>query len=110
MRTTFTLYKYEYLIKTDLMYVEELPDEKTYKIVLEGKNIDELLEAMYLPERLKIQFQNDLVSIIKGYKMLTTGMSYTDANRELCKEYFRAMFNKFCSIYGSTYKFKEDQI
>lgn len=110
MKTTFTLYRFENLIKTDLLYVEELPDERTYRIKVEGDNIEEILNRIYLPERLKQDLREDVVNIVKGYQMLTMNMQYTKENNDLCKKYFRDMMNKFCMVHGSYYKFKEDEI
>ena len=110
MKSTFTLYRYENLIKTDLLYVEELPDEQTYRIRVEGDNIEEILNRIYLPERLKQDLRADIVNIVRGYQMLTNNMAYTHENNELCKKYFRDMMNKFCMIHGSFYKFKEDEM
>ena len=110
MKTTFTLYRFENLIKTDMLYVEELPEERTYYIKVEGDNIEEILERIYLPERLKQDLRDDIVNIVKGYQMLTMNMQYTKENNDLCKKYFRDMFAKFCMVHGSFYKFKEDEI
>lgn len=110
MKTTFTLYRFENLIKTDLLYVEELPDERTYRIKVEGDNVEEILNRIYLPERLKQDLREDIVNIVKGYQMLTMNMQYTKENNDLCKKYFRDMMNKFCMVHGSYYKFKEDEI
>lgn len=110
MKTTFTLYRFENLVKTDMLYVEELPDEQTYYIKVEGDNIEEILERIYLPERLKQDLRADIVNIVRGYQMLTMNMQYTHENNELCKKYFRDMMNKFCMVHGSFYKFKEDEI
>lgn len=109
-RTTFTLYRFEHLIKTDLMYVEELPEKQTYRIRVEGDNIEEILERMYLPERVKQDLRQDIVNIVNGYKILTSQIAYTKENNDLCKKYFRDMFAKFCQIHGSYYQFKEDEI
>ena len=110
MKTTFTLYRFENLVKTDMLYVEELPDEQTYYIKVEGDNIEEILERIYLPERLKQDLRADIVNIVRGYQMLTMNMQYTHENNELCKKYFRDMMNKFCMVHGSFYKYKEDEI
>lgn len=110
MKTTFTLYRYENLIKTPMLYVEELPDERTYYIKVEGDNIEEILERIYLPERIKMDLRNDIVNIVKGYQMLTATMEYTKENNDLCKKYFRDMLDKFCIVHGSFYQFKEDEI
>ena len=110
MKTTFTLYRFENLVKTDMLYVEELPDEQTYYIKVEGDNIEEILERIYLPERLKQDLRADIVNIVRGYQMLTLNMQYTHENNELCKKYFRDMMTKFCMVHGSFYKFKEDEI
>lgn len=110
MKTTFTLYRFENLIKTDLLYVEELPEERTYRIKVEGDNIEEILDRIYLPERLKQEMRADIVNIVKGYQMITMNMAYTKENNELCKKYFRDMMSKFCMVHGSYYKFKEDEI
>lgn len=110
MKTIFTLYRFENLIKTDLLYVEELPDEKTYRIKVEGDNIEEILNRIYLPERLKQDLRADIVNIVKGYQMLTMNMQYTKENNELCKKYFREMMSKFCMVHGSYYKFKGEEI
>jgi hypothetical protein len=110
MKTTFTLYRYENLIKTNMLYIEELPDERTYYIKVEGDNIEEILERIYLPERLKMDLRNDIVNIVRGYQMLTANMEYTKENNDLCKKYFRDMMDKFCMVHGSFYKFKEDEI
>ena len=110
MKSTFTLYRYENLIKTDMLYVEELPDEQSYYIKVEADNIEEILERMYLPERLKMDLRNDIINIVKGYNMLTANMLYTKENNDLCKKYFKDMMEKFCMVHGSFYKFKEDQI
>lgn len=109
-RTTFILYRYESLIKTPMLYVEELPEKQTFKIRVEGDNIEEILDRIYLPERLKQDMRNDIVNIVKGYQMLSMNMSYTQENINLCKKYFRDMFDKFCVIHGSFYKFDEDEI
>ena len=106
MKTTFTLYRYENLIKTNMLYIEELPDERTYYIKVEVDNIEEILERIYLPERLKMDLRNDIVNIV----MLTANMAYTKENNDLCKKYFRDMLDKFCMVHGSFYKFKEDKI
>ena len=110
MTTTFTLYRFENLIKTDLLYVEELPEEQTYRIKVEGDNIEEVLNRIYLPERLKQELRADIVNIVKGYQMITMNLAYTKENNELCKKYFRDMMSKFCMVHGSYYKFKEDEI
>jgi hypothetical protein len=110
MKTTFTLYRFENLIKTDLLYVEELPEEQTYRIKVEGDNIEEVLNRIYLPERLKQELRADIVNIVKGYQMITMNLAYTKENNELCKKYFRDMMSKFCMVHGSYYKFKEDEI
>lgn len=110
MKTTFTLYRFENLIKTDLLYVEELPEEQTYRIKVEGDNIEEVLNRIYLPERLKQELRTDIVNIVKGYQMITMNLAYTKENNELCKKYFRDMMSKFCMVHGSYYKFKEDEI
>lgn len=110
MKTTFTLYRFENLVKTDMLYVEELPDEQTYYIKVEGDNIEEILERIYLPERLKQDLRADIVNIVRGYQMLTMNMQYTHENNELCKKYFRDMMNKFCMVHGSFYKYKEDEL
>jgi hypothetical protein len=110
MRSTFTLYRYENLIKTPMLYVEELPEKRTYKIVVEGDSIDEILERMYLPEKIKMDFRWDIVNIVRGYKMLTANMAYTKESNELCKKYFRDAMDKFCVVHGTFYKFEEDQI
>ena len=109
-RTTFTLYRFENLVKTDMLYVEELPEERTYRLRVEGDNIEEILERMYLPERVKQDLRQDIVNIVNGYKILTSQMAYTKENNDLCKKYFRDMMNKFCMVHGSFYKFKEDEI
>ena len=106
MKSTFTLYRYENLIKTNMLYIEELPDERTYYIKVEVDNIEEILERIYLPERLKMDLRNDIVNIV----MLTANMAYTKENNDLCKKYFRDMLDKFCMVHGSFYKFKEDKI
>lgn len=111
MKTTFKLYRYENLIKTDMLYIEELPEERTYKIRVEGDNIEEILNRIYLPERLKQQMRDDIVNIVKGYDLVAMQLGvYTKENNELCKKYFRDMLDKFCKIHGSYYKFEEDQI
>ena len=110
MKTTYTLYRYDNLIKTTMMYIEELPDEQTYRIRVEGDNIEEILERIYLPERIKQDLRADIVNIVRGYEMLTMHMAYTKENNELCKKYFRDVLDKFCMIHGSFYKFEEDQI
>ena len=110
MKTTFTLYRYENLIKTPLLYIEELPEKRTYKIKVEGDNIEEVLDRIYLPERLKQEMRDDIVNIVYGYQMLTRGMAYTKSNNDLCKKYFRDVMQKFCMVHGSFYKFEEDQI
>ena len=110
MKSTFTLYRYENLIKTNMLYIEELPEKRTYLLKVEGDNIEEILERMYLPERLKQEFRDDIVNIVRGYQMLTRGMSYTKENNDLCKKYFRDVLAKFCQVHGSFYKFEEDSI
>ena len=110
MKTTFTLYRFENLVKTNMLYVEELPEEQTYYIKVEGDNIDEILNRIYLPERLKQDLRADIVNIVKGYQMITMNMAYTKENNDLCKKYFRDMMTKFCMVHGSFYKFKEDEI
>mgnify|MGYP003295420174 CR=1 FL=1 len=110
MKSTFLLYRYENLIKTPMLYIEELPEEMTYRIKVEGDNIEEILERIYLPERLKQDLRADVVNIVRGYEMLTMNMQYTKENNELCKKYFRDMLGKFCMIHGSFYKFEEDHI
>lgn len=110
MKSTFTLYRFENLTQTNLLYVEELPEEQTYYIKVEGDNIEEILERIYLPERIKQDLRADIVNIVRGYEMLTMHMAYTKENNELCKKYFRDVLDKFCMIHGSFYKFEEDQI
>jgi hypothetical protein len=109
-RATFELYHFSNLIKTSLIYVEERPESKTYYIRVEGDNIEEILEKIYLPERLKQNLRDDIVNIVKGYNMMVSRLEYTEASRELCKRYFRDMFNRFCVIYGQFYQFKEGEI
>jgi hypothetical protein len=110
MKSTFLLYHFKNLIKTPMLYVEELPEEQTYRIKVEGDNIEEILEQVYLPERIKQDLRADIVNIVKGYQMLTMNLAYTKENNELCKKYFRDMMNKFCMVHGCFYKFEEDQI
>ena len=110
MKTTFTLYRYENLIKTPMLYVEELPEEQTFRIRVEADNIEEILERVYLPERLKQDMRADIVNIVRGYQMLTANMQYTQENVNLCKKYFRDMMAKFCTIHGIFYTFEEDEI
>ena len=110
MKSTFTLYRYENLIKTNMLYVEELPEEQTFYIKVEGDNIEEILERIYLPERIKQELRDDIVNIVKGYQMITANLTYIKENNELCKRYFRDMMTKFCQIHGSYYQFKEDQL
>lgn len=110
MKSTFTLYRFENLIQTNLLYVEELPEKQTYYIKVEGDNIEEILDRIYLPERLKNDLRADIVNIVKGYQMITMNMAYTKENNDLCKKYFRDMMTKFCQIHGSFYKFKEDEL
>lgn len=110
MKTTFTLYRYEHLVKTNLLYVEELPEEQTFYIKVEGDNIEEVLNRISLPERLKQDLRADIVNIVRGYQMITANMAYTQDNVNLCKKYFRDMMSKFCTIHGIFYEFKEEEI
>lgn len=109
-RTTFTLYRFENLIKTNLLYIEENPEKMNFKIKVEGDNIEEILERIYLPERLKQEMRYDIVNIVKGFQMLTMNMDYTKENLEICKKYFRDMLSRFCMVHGRFYEYKEDEI
>lgn len=109
-KSTFELYHYKHLIKTPLLYVEEYPEHKTYKIKVEGDNIEQILEESFLPERLKQDLRADIVNIVKGYNMVIKGMQYTEEARELCRKYFRDMFRRFCVVHGRFFEFKEDEI
>jgi hypothetical protein len=107
---TFELYRFENLIKTTMLYVQEDPENKTYKIKVEGDNIEEILDRIYLPDRLKQEMRYDIVNIVKGFNMFAVGRPYNDETKDLCNSYFRDMFTKFCMVHGSYYKFKEDEI
>ena len=109
-KTTFELYHYRHLIKTTMLYVEEDPENRTYKIKVEGDNIEEILEHIFLPDRLKQDLRADIVNIVKGYNMLIKGRFYTDETRDLCRRYFRDMLKRFCVVHGQFYEFKEDEI
>lgn len=109
-KTTFELYHNRFMIKTSMLYVEEDPENRTYKIKVEGDNIEEILEHVYLPDRLKDDLRADVVNIVKGYNMLIQGRFYTEETRELCRKYFRDMLKRFCVVHGQFYEFKEDEI
>ena len=109
-KTTFELYHNRFMIKTSMLYVEEDPENRTYKIKVEGDNIEEILEHIYLPDRLKDDLRADVVNIVKGYNMLVQGRFYTEETRELCRKYFRDMLKRFCVVHGQFYEFKEDEI
>ena len=109
-KTTFELYHNRFMIKTSMLYVEEDPENRTYKIKVEGDNIEEILEHIYLPDRLKDDLRADVVNIVKGYNMLVQGRLYTEETRELCRKYFRDMLKRFCVVHGQFYEFKEDEI
>lgn len=110
MKTTFTLFKEVCGDEKIFLYIEELPEEKTYYIKVEGDNIEEELSKISLPDRLKDDLRGDVVNIVKGFNMLMTGKVYNEQNNELCKDYFRFALKKFCQLHGSFYKFKEELI
>lgn len=109
-RATFELYHYRHLIKTRMLYMEEDPENRTYKIKVDGDAIEEILEQVFLPERIKQDLRADVVNIVKGYNMLVQGRMYTEETRELCRRYFRDMLARFCVVHGQFYEFKEDEI
>jgi hypothetical protein len=90
--------------------MEEDPENRTYKIKVDGDAIEEILEQVFLPERIKQDLRTDVVNIVKGYNMLVQGRMYTEETRELCRRYFRDMLARFCVIHGQFYEFKEDEI
>ena len=93
-----------------MLYMEEDPENRTYKIKVDGDAIEEILEQVFLPERIKQDLRTDVVNIVKGYNMLVQGRMYTEETRELCRRYFRDMLARFCVIHGQFYEFKEDEI
>ena len=93
-----------------MLYMEEDPENRTYKIKVDGDAIEEILEQVFLPERIKQDLRTDVVNIVKGYNMLVQGRVYTEETRELCRRYFRDMLARFCVIHGQFYEFKEDEI
>ena len=109
-KSTFELYYYRHLIKTRMLYMEEDPENRTYKIKVDGDAIEEILEQVFLPERIKQDLRTDVVNIVKGYNMLVQGRMYTEETRELCRRYFRDMLARFCVVHGQFYEFKEDEI
>lgn len=109
-KSTFELYHYSHLVKTVLLYAEEDPENRTYKIKVDGDKIEEVLEKVFLPERIKQDLRADVVNIVKGYNILVQGRFYTEETRELCRTYFRDVLKRFCMVHGRFYEFKEDEI
>jgi hypothetical protein len=76
MKTTFTLFKEVFGDEKVFLYIEELPEEKTYYIKVEGDIIEEELSKISLPDRLKDDLRGDIVNIVKGYNIMMSGKIY----------------------------------
>lgn len=109
MKSSFTLYKEICGEERIFLYIEEIPEEKTYYIKVECDIIDEELSKITLPERLKQELRADIVNIVRGYNIMMTGKIYNEQNVALCNEYFRYALDKFCMIHGSFYKYREEE-
>lgn len=112
-KKSFLLYRKESFVgegKTEMVYIEEVPEERTYSIRVEGDVIEDILLNSHLPEKLKMTMREDVVDIVKGYNNLVVGKVYSEEMRQMSYEYFRNTLSMFCMKHGSFYAFDEDDI
>lgn len=96
--------------RVEIMYIKELPEEKTYFIKVDGDKIEDFLLESKLPEKLKQELREDVVEIVKGYNRLVEGKVYSEIMRHMCNNYFKTALEKFCVKHGSLYSYKEYDI
>ncbi len=111
-RKSFTLFKKGAIEgeRTVIVYIEEIPEERTYSIRVEGDIIEDYLMLCNLPERLKMVLREDIVDIVKGYNKLIEGKAYSIVMRMTCYDYFRSTLDKFCIKHGALYEFEEKDL
>ena len=90
-----------------MMYVEELPEEKTYYIKVYGDDIEDFLKTSLLPDRMKQNMREDVVRIVKDYEKFVKGKPYNQDTRNELYDFFRTKFKTFVMTHGIFYSFEE---